>query len=179
MLRKRNTFTDFIDVAESLVKQGYTSPDRLVANGASGGGLLMGAVANMRPDLFRAIVAEVPAVDLLNTALDASLPGWKELGNPRDSVEYAYMRTYSPYDNVAKQAYPWMLVTTALNDSQVMYWEPTKWVAKLRAFKTDSNPLYLRVNYVGGHWGGNDAARETAFRFAFMLDAVGLAGTRP
>jgi oligopeptidase B len=186
MLRKQNTFTDFINVAEALVEQGYTSPDRLVANGGSGGGLLMGAVANMRPDLFRAIVADVPFVDLLNTMLDPSLFGvtWsrKEYGNPRDSVEYAYMRSYSPYDNVAKQAYPWMLVTTALNDSQVMYWEPTKWVAKLRAFKTDSNPLYLRVDYVGSHWGSsasNDRLRASAFRYAFMLDAVGLAATKP
>ena len=145
----------------------------------------MGAVANMRPDLFRAIVADVPFVDLLNTMLDPSLFGVtslrKEYGNPSDSVEYAYMRTYSPYDNVAKQAYPWMLVTTALNDSQVMYWGPTKWVAKLRASKTDSNPLYLRVDYVGSHWGGSaiDRLRASAFRQAFMLDAVGLAGSKP
>ena len=185
MLHKRNTFTDFIDVAGALIKQGYTSPDRLVANGGSAGGLLMGAVANMRPDLFRAIVADVPAVDLLNTLLNASLSGATqdpEYGNPHDSVEYAYMRTYSPYDNVTKQAYPWMLVTTALNDSQVMYWEPTKWVAKLRAFKTDANLLYLRVNYAGGHWGSSgisDQIREGAFRYAFMLDAVGLGATKP
>jgi oligopeptidase B len=186
MMKKMNTFNDFIDVAEYLVKSGYTKPERLVANGGSAGGLLMGAVANMRPDLFRAIVAEVPFVDVINTMLDTSLPltaqEWEQWGNPQNAEHFAYMRRYSPYDNVAKQAYPWLLVTTSLNDSQVMYWEPAKWVAKLRAMKTDKNPLYLRTNMAGGHGGSSgryDRLRETAFRYAFMLDAVGLAGAQP
>jgi oligopeptidase B len=183
MLKKKNTFNDFIDVAEYLVKSGYTRADRLVANGGSAGGLLMGAVANMRPDLFKAIVADVPFVDVINTMLDTSLPltaqEWEQWGSPKDAEAFAYMRSYSPYDNVAKQNYPAMLVTTSLNDSQVMYWEPAKWVAKLRAMKTDRNPLYLKTNMAGGHGGSSgryDRLKETAFRYAFMLDAVGLAG---
>jgi oligopeptidase B len=186
MMHKRNTFTDFIDAAESLVKERYTRPERLVANGGSAGGLLMGAVANMRPDLFRAIVAEVPFVDVINTMMDASLPltaqEWQQWGDPHDSTQYAYMRSYSPYDNVTRQAYPWMLVTTSLNDSQVMYWEPAKWVAKLRALKTDTNPLYFKINLAGGHGGSSgryDRMHETAFRYAFMLEAVGLNAPRP
>jgi oligopeptidase B len=180
MLRKMNTFNDFIDVAEHLQRERYTSAARLVANGGSAGGLLMGAVANMRPDLFRAIVADVPFVDVINTMLDASLPltaqEWEQWGNPLVAEEYAYMRRYSPYDNVERKAYPWILATTSLNDSQVMYHEPAKWVAKLRAYKTDDNPLYLRTNMAGGHGGSSgryDRLREQAFRYAFMLDAVG------
>jgi oligopeptidase B len=179
MLHKMNTFHDFIDVASYLVKGGYTSPSRLVANGGSAGGLLMGAVANMRPDLFKAIVAEVPFVDVINTMLDDTLPltaqEWEQWGNPRDPEHFAYMRQYSPYDNVARQAYPWILVTTSFNDSQVMYWEPAKWVAKLRALKTDTNPLYFKINLAGGHGGSSgryDRLKETAFRYAFMLEAV-------
>jgi oligopeptidase B len=186
MMKKMNTFTDFIDVAEYLVKAGYTRADRLVANGGSAGGLLMGAIANMRPDLFKAIVAEVPFVDVINTMLDASVPltapEWEQWGNPQNADAFAYMRQYSPYDNVRAQAYPWMLVTTSLNDSQVMYWEPAKWVARLRALKTDTNPLYLRVNMAGGHGGSSgryERLREIAFRYAFMLDAVGMAGQSP
>ena len=186
MMKKMNTFFDYIDVAEELVRQRYTSPDRLVANGGSAGGLLMGAVANLRPDLFRAIVAEVPFVDVINTMLDASLPltaqEWEQWGNPRDSTHYAYMRQYSPYDNVRAQAYPWILVTTSFNDSQVMYWEPAKWVARLRDMKTDANPLYFNVNLAGGHGGSSgryDQMRERAFRYAFMLEAVGLAQQTP
>jgi oligopeptidase B len=186
MLKKMNTFTDFIDVAEYLVKSGYTKPDRLVANGGSAGGLLMGAVANMRPDLFKAIVADVPFVDVINTMLDASLPltaqEWEQWGNPQDPDAFAYMRQYSPYDNVRAQNYPWMLVMTSLNDSQVMYWEPAKWVARLRTVKTDKNPLYLKTNMAGGHSGSSgryEHLREVAFRYAFILDAVGLAGTPP
>jgi oligopeptidase B len=182
MMKKKNTFFDFIDVAEFLVKSGYTKPDRLVANGGSAGGLLMGVVANLRPDLFKAIVADVPFVDVVNTMLDKSLPltaqEWEQWGSPEKADEFAYMRSYSPYDNVEKKAYPWLLVTTSLNDSQVMYWEPAKWVAKLRAMKTDANPLYLKTNMAGGHGGSSgryDRLRETAFRYAFMLDAVGLA----
>ena len=186
MMKKMNTFFDYIDVAEELVRQRYTSPDRLVANGGSAGGLLMGAVANLRPDLFRAIVAEVPFVDVINTMLDASLPlaaqEWEQWGNPRDSTHYAYMRQSSPYDNVRAQAYPWILVTTSFNDSQVMYWEPAKWVARLRDMKTDANPLYFNVNLAGGHGGSSgryDQMRERAFRYAFMLEAVGLAQQTP
>ena len=182
MMKKKNTFQDFIDVAEDLVKSGYTSPARLVANGGSAGGLLMGAVANMRPDLFRAIVADVPFVDVINTMLDESLPltaqEWEQWGNPKNAEHFAYMRSYSPYDNVERKTYPWMLVTTSFNDSQVMYWEPAKWVAKLRAMKTDKNPLYFKINLAGGHGGSSgryDRLREWAFRYAFMLDAVGLA----
>ncbi len=181
MLKKKNTFNDFIDVAEYLVKGGYTKPDRLVANGGSAGGLLMGAISNMRPDLFKAIVADVPFVDVINTMLDSTLPltaqEWEQWGNPQKADEFAYLRTYSPYDNVERKAYPWLLVTTSLNDSQVMYFEPAKWVAKLRAMKTDSHPLYLKTNMAGGHGGSSgryDQLREDAFRYAFMLDAVGL-----
>jgi oligopeptidase B len=187
MMRKKNTFNDFIDVAEYLTKSGYTKSDRLAANGGSAGGLLMAAVSNMRPDLFKVIVADVPFVDVINTMLDASLPltaqEWEQWGNPKESAEaFEYMRSYSPYDNVEKKAYPTMLVTTSLNDSQVMYWEPAKWVAKLRAMKTDKNPLYLKVNMAGGHGGSSgryDRLREAAFRYAFVLDAVGLGNASP
>ena len=181
MMNKRNTFNDYVDVAQYLVDNKYTSKDKLIANGGSAGGLLMGAVVNMRPDLFRAVVADVPFVDVINTMMDASIPltaqEWQQWGDPHDSTQYAYMRTYSPYDNVARKAYPWMLVTTSLNDSQVGYWEPAKWVAKLRAMKTDNNPLYIKVNMAGGHGGSSgryDVLRERAFRYAFMLDAVGI-----
>ncbi|HEX9382780.1 MAG TPA: prolyl oligopeptidase family serine peptidase, partial [Gemmatimonadaceae bacterium] len=182
MMKKKNTFNDYVDVAQYLVDNKYTSKDRLIANGGSAGGLLMGAIVNMRPDLFRAVVADVPFVDVINTMMDASLPltaqEWQQWGDPHDSTQYAYMRSYSPYDNVTRKAYPWMLVTTSLNDSQVMYWEPAKWVAKLRAMKTDTNPLYIKVNMAGGHGGSSgryDVLRERAFRYAFMLDAVGMA----
>jgi len=182
MMKKKNTFNDYVDVAQYLVDNKYTSKDRLIANGGSAGGLLMGAIVNMRPDLFRAVVADVPFVDVINTMMDASLPltaqEWQQWGDPHDSTQYAYMRSYSPYDNVARKAYPWMLVTTSLNDSQVMYWEPAKWVAKLRAMKTDTNPLYIKINMAGGHGGSSgryDVLRERAFRYAFMLDAVGMA----
>ena len=183
MMKKKNTFFDYIDVAQYLVDNKFTGKDRLIANGGSAGGLLMGAVTNMRPDLFRAVVADVPFVDVINTMMDASIPltaqEWQQWGDPHLADQYAYMRTYSPYDNVERKAYPWMLVTTSLNDSQVGYWEPAKWVAKLRALKTDSNPLYLKINMAGGHGGSSgryDVLRERAFRYAFMLDAVGMAG---
>jgi oligopeptidase B len=179
MLKKLNTFTDYIDVADYLVKERYTSSSGLVANGGSAGGLLMGAVVNMRPELFRAVVADVPFVDVINTMLDASLPltaqEWEQWGNPRNAEHYAYMMQYSPYDNVEAKAYPWLLVTTSLNDSQVMYFEPAKWVAKLRATKTDTHPLYFKTNMGGGHGGSSgryDRLRELAFRYAFMIDAV-------
>jgi oligopeptidase B len=182
MMKKKNTFNDYVDVAQYLVDNKYTSKDRLIANGGSAGGLLMGAIVNMRPDLFRAVVADVPFVDVINTMMDASLPltaqEWQQWGDPHDSTQYAYMRSYSPYDNVERKAYPWILVTTSLNDSQVGYWEPAKWVAKLRAMKTDSNPLLLKVNMAGGHGGSSgryDVLRERAFRYAFILDSVGMA----
>jgi oligopeptidase B len=182
MLTKLNSFHDFIDAASELARRDYTRPDRLVASGVSAGGLLVGAVANMRPDLFRAIVAEVPFVDVISTMLDPSLPltaqEWEQWGNPLIEADYRYMLRYSPYDNVAAQDYPWMLVTASLNDSQVMYWEPAKWVARLRARKTDTNPLYLRTSMTGGHTGASgryDRLREIAFRYAFLLDSVGLA----
>ena len=184
MLKKKNTFNDFIDVAEFLVKTGYTSADGLVASGGSAGGLLMGVVTNMRPDLFKAVAADAPFIDVINTMLDGSLPlaaqEWEQWGDPRNPEHYAYIRSYSPYDNVEAKAYPHLLVTTSLNDSQVMFWEPAKWVAKLRALKTDVNPLYLKVNLAGGHGGSSgryDRLREIAFKYAFILDAVGRAGS--
>jgi oligopeptidase B len=183
MMKKKNTFNDFVDVAQYLVDNKYTNSGKLVAQGGSAGGLLMGAITNMRPDLFHAVVADVPFVDVINTMMDASIPltaqEWQQWGDPHDSTQYAYMRSYSPYDNVERKAYPSILVTTSLNDSQVGYWEPAKWVAKLRAFKTDSNPLLLKVNMAGGHGGSSgryDVLRERAFRYAFILDAVGMAG---
>jgi oligopeptidase B len=182
MMKKKNTFNDFVDVGQYLVDDKFTSKDRLIANGGSAGGLLMGAVVNMRPDLFKAVVADVPFVDVINTMVDASIPltaqEWQQWGDPHVADQYAYMKTYSPYDNVQRKAYPWMLVTTSLNDSQVGYWEPAKWVAKLRAMKTDTNPLYIKINMAGGHGGSSgryDVLRERAFRYAFMLDAVGMA----
>ena len=186
MMNKLNTFYDYIDVAEDLVRQKFTRADRLIANGGSAGGLLMGAVMNMRPDLFRAVVAEVPFVDVINTMLDASLPltaqEWEQWGNPQVEEQYRYMIRYSPYDNVERKNYPWLLVTTSLNDSQVMYWEPAKWVAKLRATRTGTNPLYFKTNLAGGHGGSSgryDRLREIAFKYAFMLDAVGMANATP
>jgi oligopeptidase B len=150
MLRKKNTFTDFIAAAEHLIQRGYTRSDRLAIRGGSAGGLLMGAVTNMRPDLFRAVVADVPFVDVINTMLDASIPlttqEWQQWGNPANAPEYAYMKSYSPYDNVAAKNYPSILVTAGLNDPRVGYWEPAKWVAKLRATKTDKHTLLLKTN---------------------------------
>jgi oligopeptidase B len=159
MMMKRNTFGDFIAVAEHLVAMGYTAPDRLAIQGGSAGGLLMGAVTNMRPDLFRVVVAKVPFVDVINTMLDASLPltagEWEEWGDPRKKDDYHYMLSYSPYDQLRPAAYPAMLVTTALNDSQVMYWEPAKYVARLRALKRDDRPLLLKTNMDAGHGGAS------------------------
>jgi oligopeptidase B len=180
-MQKMNTFTDFIDCAEFLVKRRYTSKDRLVIQGGSAGGLLVGAVTNMRPDLFKAVVAQVPFVDVMNTMLDASLPlttsEYIEWGNPNEKPAFDYMLKYSPYDNVKPQAYPAMLVQVSLNDSQVPYWEGTKLVAKLRATKTDDNPLILKANLGAGHGGASgryDALHETAFTYAFMLWQMGL-----
>ena len=182
MMNKMNTFTDFIACAEHMVKQKYTSSDRLVIQGGSAGGLLMGAVTNMRPDLFKAVVAQVPFVDVLNTMLDASLPlttsEYIEWGNPNEKPAYDYMKKYSPYDNVHQANYPAMLVKVSLNDSQVPYWEGAKFVAKIRALKTDHNPLLLKTNMGAGHGGASgryDAIHETAFDYAFMLWQMGLA----
>ena len=182
MMNKLNTFNDFIASAEHLVKNHYTSTDRLVIQGGSAGGLLVGAVTNMRPDLFKAVVAQVPFVDVLNTMLDASLPlttsEYIEWGNPNEKPAFDYMKKYSPYDNIAAKNYPAMLVKVSLNDSQVPYWEGAKLVAKLRATKTDSNPLLLKVNMGAGHGGSSgryDYLREVAFDYAFMLWQMGLA----
>ncbi len=177
MERKMTTFTDFIACAEHLIASGYTARDQLAAMGGSAGGLLLGAVLNLRPDLFRAAVVKVPFVDVLNTMLDASLPlttsEYIEWGNPNLAEQYRWMRAYSPYDNLKRQAYPAMLVTTALNDSQVPYWEAAKYVARLRTLKTDTNPLLLKVSLdPAGHGGASgryDALRETAFDYAFVL----------
>ena len=182
MMKKMNTFTDFIASAEHLIKNKYTSSDRLVIQGGSAGGLLMGAVSNMRPDLFKAVVSQVPFVDVLNTMLDASLPlttsEYIEWGNPNEKAAYDYMRTYSPYDNIAKANYPATLVKVSLNDSQVPYWEGAKFVAKLRATKTDDNPLLLKTNMGAGHGGSSgryDYLREIAFDYSFMLWQMGIA----
>jgi oligopeptidase B len=182
MMNKRNTFTDFIAAAEHLVDQNYTSRDKLVIHGVSAGGLLMGACANLRPDLFKAIVAQVPFVDVINTMLDDTLPltypEYQEWGNPNEKAAYDYMLSYSPYDNVKRQVYPDMLVETSLNDSQVMYWEPAKFVAKLRANKTDNNMLLLKSRLEpaghGGSSGRYDKLHETAFTYTFILRELGI-----
>ena len=181
MMQKMNTFNDFIDCADFLVKNKYTSTNRLVIQGGSAGGLLVGAVVNMRPDLFRAVVAQVPFVDVMNTMLDASLPlttsEYSEWGNPNEKPAFDYMLKYSPYDNIKAQNYPAILVQVSLNDSQVPYWEGAKFAAKLRVTKTDNNPLLLKTNMGAGHGGASgryDALRETAFSYAFMLWQMGL-----
>lgn len=179
MLKKRNTFNDFIDVADHLIKEKYSSRELMVAHGGSAGGLLMGVVANQGGDRFRAIVADVPFVDAINTMADASIPltaqEWLQWGNPHKKDEYEYIKSYSPYDNVEKKPYPALLVMSGINDSRVAYWEPTKWVAKLRANKTDGNVLLLKMNMGGGHGGSSgryERYREMAFRYAFMVDQV-------
>jgi oligopeptidase B len=181
LLNKMNTFTDFIDCGEYLVQQKYTQKDRLFALGGSAGGLLMGAVANMAPDLWRGIVAAVPFVDVVTTMLDESIPlttgEYDEWGNPNEKPYYEYMLGYSPYDQVSAQAYPALLVTTGLHDSQVQYFEPAKWVAKLRAMKTDDNPLLFKINMEAGHGGKSGRYRrleENALVYAFILDLAGI-----
>jgi oligopeptidase B len=182
LLAKRNSFTDFVDCARHLVDRGYTSPDRLVASGRSAGGLLMGAVADLAPELFAAIVAEVPFIDVVTTMLDRSIPltsaELDEWGDPEDPELYTYMLSYSPYDQVAAKDYPAMMVTAGLHDSQVQYWEPAKWVAKLRATKTDESLLVLRTAMDSGHGGASSRSgtyRERAEVLAFLLTAVGAA----
>jgi len=180
LLKKKNTFYDFIDVSEFLIQQQYTAPDRLFAMGCSAGGLLMGAIVNLRPDLYRGVVAAVPFVDVVTTMLDESIPlttgEFEEWGNPKKQEYYDYMLSYSPYDNVEAKAYPNLLVTTGLHDSQVQYWEPAKWVAKLRAMKTDTNQLLLHTNMEAGHGGASGrfaALKDVALEYAFMLNLVG------
>ena len=181
MMHKRNTFTDFIASAEFLIAQKFTAKDRLAITGGSAGGLLMGAVTNMRPDLFKAVVSLVPFVDVLNTMADSSLPltvaEFEEWGNSANKAEYDYMKTYCPYTNLEKKSYPAILVRTSLNDSQVMYWEPAKYVAKLRSLKTDTNPLLFKTNMAAGHGGSSgryDYLREVAFDYSFLLSQFGL-----
>ena len=177
LLRKKNTFSDFIACAEHLVGVGYTRSDRLFAIGGSAGGLLMGAVINMRPDLFAGVVAQVPFVDVVTTMLDDSIPlttgEYDEWGNPNDNQLYEYIKSYSPYDNVDAQPYPHLLVMTGLHDSQVQYWEPAKWVAKLRALKTNDHMLLLKTNMDAGHGGASGRYRryrESALQYAFLIN---------
>jgi len=181
LFKKMNTFTDFISCGEHLVRRGYTAPDRLFAQGGSAGGLLMGAVVNLRPDLFKGVIAAVPFVDVVTTMLDPSIPlttsEYDEWGNPNQPEYYEYMMSYSPYDNIRPKDYPALLVTTGLHDSQVQYFEPAKWVARLRATKTDSNPLLLKTNLEAGHGGASGRfrrLRETALQYAFLLDLAGI-----
>jgi oligopeptidase B len=183
MLTKRNTFTDFVAVVEYLTAAQYGDPARVAIEGGSAGGLLMGAVTNLRPELFRAVLSHVPFVDVMNTMLDASLPltvpEYEEWGDPNEETYFKYMLSYSPYDNLKAAHYPAMLVKTSLHDSQVMYWEPAKYVAKLRTLKTDSNPLLLVTNMKAGHGGASgryDYLKEIAFDFAFMLRQLGIVG---
>lgn len=181
LLKKKNTFTDFIDVSKFLIAEKYTSAEHLYASGGSAGGLLMGAVINMAPELYNGVVAAVPFVDVVTTMLDDSIPlttgEYDEWGNPNEAEYYAYMKSYSPYDNVEKKSYPNMLVTTGLHDSQVQYWEPAKWVARLRALKTDDHILLLHTNMDAGHGGASgrfEALKEVARDYAFILDLEGI-----
>lgn len=180
LLNKRNSFTDFISCAEFLIEQGYTKPQYLAIEGGSAGGLLMGAVTNMRPDLFRVVVADVPFVDMMNTMLDPTLPltigEYEEWGCPEEKVYFDYMLSYSPYDNIEAKDYPNILVTAGLNDPRVSYWEPAKYVAKLRAMKTDNNMLILKTNMNAGHMGASgryDYLKEIAFTYAFIFKVLG------
>jgi oligopeptidase B len=181
MMKKKNTFTDFIACAEHLLAEKLGSRQRLVVEGGSAGGLLMGAVTNMRPDLFNAVVSQVPFVDAVNTMLDPSLPltvtEFEEWGNPQKKEEYDYIRSYCPYSNLERKAYPAILVRTSFHDSQVMYWEPAKYAAKLRARKTDAHSLLLKTNMDAGHGGASgryDFLHEIAFDYAFILTQMGI-----
>ena len=186
MANKMNTFTDFVDCAQALEDAKWTRADRLVIQGGSAGGLLMGAAVNLRPDLFKGVLSQVPFVDVINTMLDESLPltvgEFEEWGNPKVAEQYGWIRRYSPYDNLEAKAYPAMLVKTSLNDSQVGFWEPAKYVAKLRTLKTDANPVLFRCNMGAGHGGASgryDALRDVAFDYTWILHTVGLADTKP
>ncbi|HET8855266.1 MAG TPA: prolyl oligopeptidase family serine peptidase, partial [Salinimicrobium sp.] len=177
LLKKKNTFTDFIDCSLHLIEKGYTSADHLYASGGSAGGLLVGAVINMAPHLYKGVIASVPFVDVVTTMLDETIPlttgEFDEWGNPEIEEYYFYMKSYSPYDNVTAQDYPNMLVTAGFHDSQVQYWEPAKWVAKLREFKTDDNVIYLDTNMDAGHGGPSgryDSLKEIAEEYAFLLN---------
>ena len=181
LLKKKNTFTDFIDCAEHLIANNYTSKEKLFAMGGSAGGLLMGAITNMRPDLWRGVVSAVPFVDVITTMLDETIPlttfEFDEWGNPKNKEYYDYMKSYSPYDNIEKKAYPNLLVTSGYWDSQVQYWEPAKYVAKLREYKTDNNHLLFWCNMDAGHGGKSgrfEALKEVALEYAFMMDLVGI-----
>jgi oligopeptidase B len=181
LLKKKNTFTDFVDVSKFLIAEGYTSEEHLYASGGSAGGLLMGAIVNMAPELYKGVIASVPFVDVVTTMLDDSIPlttgEYDEWGNPNDKESYDYMKSYSPYDNVSIQKYPNLLVTTGLHDSQVQYWEPAKWVARLRDAKTDNNILLLQTNMEAGHGGPSgrfEALKEVAMDYAFLLDLAGI-----
>jgi len=181
LLKKKNSFYDFIDCAEALIKEKYTSKEKLFAMGGSAGGLLVGAAVNFAPQLFKGVVAEVPFVDVVTTMLDETIPlttgEYDEWGNPNDKTYYDYMLSYSPYDNVKNQNYPAMLVTAGLHDSQVQYWEPAKWVAKLRDMKTGNNPLLLHVNMNYGHSGASGRfkrQKETAMVYAFLITTAGI-----
>jgi len=181
LLTKMNTFTDFVDCSKYLIGQKYTSAKHLYAEGGSAGGLLMGVVVNIAPELYNGVIAQVPFVDVVTTMLDDTIPlttgEYDEWGNPNDKLYYDYMKSYSPYDNVKAQNYPNMLVTTGLHDSQVQYWEPAKWVAKLRTKKTDKNILLLNTNMDAGHGGASgrfEALKETAKEFSFLLDLEGI-----
>jgi oligopeptidase B len=182
LLHKMNTFNDFIDCAEYLIDQGYASKGNIVAAGGSAGGLLVGAVANMRPDLFKAVVAQVPFVDILNSMLDDTLPlttmEYNEWGNPQDKRYYDYIRSYAPYENVRPREYPHMLITGGISDPRVTYWEPTKWTARLRDLKTGDSILLLKINMDSGHGGASgrfEGLREVALEYAFILKAFGMA----
>ena len=181
LLKKKNTFTDFIACTEHLVRQKYADPRRVFAQGGSAGGLLMGAIVNMRPDLYKGVIANVPFVDVVTTMLDDSIPlttnEYDEWGNPNEKKYYDYILSYSPYDQVKAKAYPNLLVTTGLHDSQVQYWEPAKWVAKLRALKTDKNVVLLKTQMEAGHGGVSgryQRYKQTAFEYAFLLDLAGM-----
>jgi oligopeptidase B len=181
LLKKKNTFTDFINCAEHLIANNYTTNEKLFAMGGSAGGLLMGAICNMRPDLWRGVVNAVPFVDVITTMLDETIPlttfEFDEWGNPKNKEYYDYMKSYSPYDNIEKKAYPNILVTSGYWDSQVQYWEPAKYVAKLRDYKTDNNQLLFWCNMDAGHGGKSgrfEALKEVALEYAFMMDLVGI-----
>jgi oligopeptidase B len=176
LFNKMNTFTDFIDVTQALLAQGYGDPKKTFAMGGSAGGLLMGAVINMVPSLFYGVVAQVPFVDVLTTMLDESIPlttgEYDEWGNPNNAADYQYIKQYSPYDRVSAQCYPHLLVTTGLHDSQVQYWEPAKWVAKLRELKTDDHLLLLHIDMGAGHGGKSGRLaqfEDIAQEFTFLL----------
>ena len=181
LLKKKNTFTDFVDCSKFLIDQKYTSPQHLYAEGGSAGGLLMGVVINEAPQLYNGVIAQVPFVDVVTTMLDDSIPlttgEYDEWGNPNEKEYYEYMKSYSPYDNVKAQDYPNLYISTGFHDSQVQYWEPAKWIAKLRALRTNKNQLFLDTNMDAGHGGASgrfEALKEVAKEYAFMLDLEGV-----